>query len=66
MSVNIVRAWIDAEYRSRLTAEELASVPPNPAAPGELSAEELKKISAGDICYTPSTCRIQDPTKWKN
>ena len=28
---NIVRAWEDPEYRSGLTAEELATLPENPA-----------------------------------
>ena len=63
MSVNVVRAWIDPEYRNSLTAEQLASIPPNPVAPGELSEAELMKVSAGNVCYTPTTCRIQDSSK---
>jgi mersacidin/lichenicidin family type 2 lantibiotic len=63
MSVNIVRAWIDPEYRGSLTAEQLASVPANPVAPGELSEDELRKVSAGMVCYSPTTCRIQDSSK---
>jgi len=47
MSVNIVRAWIDPEYRNSLSASQLASVPPNPAASGELSEGELLGVSAG-------------------
>jgi len=63
MSVNIVRAWIDPEYRGSLSTEQLATVPPNPVAPGELSEEDLKKVSAGMVCYSPTTCRIQDGSK---
>jgi mersacidin/lichenicidin family type 2 lantibiotic len=63
MSVKVVRAWIDPEYRSSLSAEQLASLPPNPVAPGELSEEDLRKVSAGMVCYSPTTCRIQDSSK---
>ncbi len=63
MSVNIVRAWSDPEYRNSLTPEQLASMPPDPAAAGELSENELQKISAGMACYLWTTCRIQDPSK---
>jgi mersacidin/lichenicidin family type 2 lantibiotic len=31
MTVDIVRAWKDPEYRKTLTPEEWATVPPNPA-----------------------------------
>ena len=47
MSVNIVRAWSDPEYRAGLTAGQLASVPPNPVSASELSDEELSRISGG-------------------
>jgi mersacidin/lichenicidin family type 2 lantibiotic len=60
MSVSFVRAWIDPEYRRSLTREQLATIPPNPVAPGELSEEDLMKVSAGRVCYSPTTCRIQD------
>lgn len=63
MGVNVVLAWISPEYRKILTPEELASVPANPVPSGKLTNDELKKIAVGNICYTPSTCRIQDPTK---
>lgn len=63
MSVNIVRAWIDPEYRKGLTPEELASIPPNPIDPSELTEEEIQRVNAGMICYSPTTCRIQDPSK---
>ena len=58
MSVNIVRAWIDPEYRDGLTVGQLASVPANPAASGELSEEELLGISAG---ATSPLCGCRNP-----
>jgi hypothetical protein len=61
--VNVVLAWIWPEYRKMLTPEELASMPPLPVPPGELTNDEIKKLAIGNICYTPSTCRIQDATK---
>jgi mersacidin/lichenicidin family type 2 lantibiotic len=49
MSVNIVRAWNDPEYRNSLTVGQLASVPANPVSAGELSEEELLGIAGGGI-----------------
>jgi len=60
MAISFVRAWIDSDYRDSLTAEELAGIPPNPVAPGELSEDELRRVSAGKVCFSPTTCRIQD------
>ena len=54
MSVNIVRAWSDPEYRAGLTAGQLASVPANPVSVGELSDEELSRISGGGYPKPPS------------
>jgi len=62
--VNVVLAWIWPEYRKMLTPKELESVPKNPVPEGKLSDDEIKKIAIASICYTPSTCRIQDPTRW--
>jgi mersacidin/lichenicidin family type 2 lantibiotic len=55
MSVNIVRAWSDPEYRNSLTVGQLASVPANPVSAGELSDEELVRISGGGAPPMP-TC----------
>ena len=62
MSVNIVRAWIDPEYRAGLTAGQLASVPANPADSGELSEEELLGINAGAIS---PVCGCRNPVSTK-
>ena len=56
MSVNIVRAWSDSEYRAGLTAGQLASVPANPVSASELSDEELSRISGGGGPNLPITC----------
>jgi mersacidin/lichenicidin family type 2 lantibiotic len=58
MSVNVVRAGIDPEYRDSLTVGQFASVPQNPAASGELSEEELLKISAGQ---SMNVCGCRNP-----
>jgi mersacidin/lichenicidin family type 2 lantibiotic len=44
MKIDIVRAWKDSEYRNSLTAEEQASLPPNPA---EVSDTQLDQVSGG-------------------
>jgi mersacidin/lichenicidin family type 2 lantibiotic len=49
MTVDIVRAWKDPEYRKSLTSEELASLPANPAGDPELTATDLENISGGMI-----------------
>jgi mersacidin/lichenicidin family type 2 lantibiotic len=65
--VNVIKAWTDQEYRQTLTAEEIASLPENPA--GELSDMEQLSITGGyggaktaehkTICSeTPEDCRI--------
>lgn len=45
--VDIVRAWKDAGYRRSLSAEQLQSLPGNPAGPSQLSDDEL--LVAGGI-----------------
>ncbi len=47
MTVDIARAMKDPEYRKSLTPEELASLPPNPAADPGLTATKLEGVSAG-------------------
>ena len=44
---DIIRAWNDEEYRSKLSDEEKAKLPPNPAGEVELSDEELSQIQGG-------------------
>lgn len=44
MKIDIVRAWKDAEYRNSLTAEQRASLPPNPA---ELTEAEAAQVTGG-------------------
>ena len=49
MSIDIARAWKDAEYRKTLTREELASLPPNPAGSTEITKEQLDEVAGGGI-----------------
>jgi mersacidin/lichenicidin family type 2 lantibiotic len=62
-SVDIIRAWKDAEYRQSLTAEQRAALPDNPAGLAELSEEELAQVAGANNntywspCYpSTSTC----------
>ena len=47
MTVDIVRAWKDREYRMSLTPEERANLPKNPAENPELTEDQLREISGG-------------------
>jgi len=48
MSVHkIVRAWVDPEYRSSLSAAELAALPGNPAGGIELTDAEMGQVLGG-------------------
>jgi len=47
MKIDVVRAWKDPEYRKSLTAEQLASLPENPAGTGALTDQEAEQIAAG-------------------
>ena len=56
---DIIRAWNDEEYRSKLSDEEKAKLPPNPAGEVELTDEELSQIQGGmDPCSTTITAII--------
>jgi mersacidin/lichenicidin family type 2 lantibiotic len=60
-SINIVRAWKDAEYRESLSREQLALLPENPAGMIELNIDELELVSGGlravsCNCCCPCTC----------
>jgi mersacidin/lichenicidin family type 2 lantibiotic len=50
-SDTIVRAWEDDEYRSKLSPEEQAQLPSNPAGLTELNDDELRQIQGG---FNPS------------
>lgn len=52
---DIVRAWKDPFYRSRLTAEERAQLPDHPSALVELDDEQLHSIS-GAFITTARNC----------
>ena len=40
-TMNLIRAWKDAEFRATLSAEELAALPQHPAGLVELPEEEF-------------------------
>lgn len=53
--VDIIRAWNDEEYRSSLSDEQRAKLPPNPAGEVELTDEELAQIQGGMNPVPPIT-----------
>ncbi len=58
MSVDIIRAWKDEEYRQSLSTEQLQQLPANPAGLIELSDEDMSSVSGGcttcgDPLHTP-------------
>jgi len=44
-TVNVLKAWKNEEYRKSLTAEQIATLPANPA--GELSDTEQMNVTGG-------------------
>jgi len=54
-TVNIIRAWKDAEYRNSLSAAEMAALPQHPAGLVELPEEEMAAV-AGGKSYFAGTC----------
>lgn len=56
-NIDVVRAWKDKDYRSSLSPEELAALPPNPAGPIEISDEDLGNVAGGTVYPCPTmTC----------
>ena len=47
MSINIIRAWKDEEYRKRLTDAERATLPEKPARMIELTDADLNAVIGG-------------------
>lgn len=45
MSVNIIKAWKDADYRNSLSSAELALIPTNPSGLIELNDEDLMGVT---------------------
>jgi mersacidin/lichenicidin family type 2 lantibiotic len=56
--IDVIRAWNDPDYRSTLSAAELASIPPHPAGLIELSDDELARAAglATAAQTTAQTC----------
>ena len=47
MSVDIIRAWKDEEYRQSLSTEQLQQLPENPAGLIKLSDEDMSSVAGG-------------------
>ena len=54
-TVDMIRAWKDAEYRESLSEAERAALPANPAGMVELAEEELA-VAGGGLSYFTGTC----------
>jgi mersacidin/lichenicidin family type 2 lantibiotic len=54
MSLNdIIRAWKDADYRSSLSAAELAQLPQHPA--GQIDLDDIEELDAYEPGTRPTT-----------
>jgi mersacidin/lichenicidin family type 2 lantibiotic len=51
-NVDVARAWRDEEYRNSLTAEELASLPENPAGMATVDDSALRSVAGGVTRFT--------------
>jgi len=65
MAIDIVRAWKDPEYRKTLTADELASLPANPAGTSELTKEQLGDVAGGTSGTVAIGCQIPNNCHYK-
>jgi len=57
-TINLIRAWKDAEYRATLSAEELAALPQHPAGLVELPEEEMAAVAGGRSYFTGTCGRV--------
>jgi mersacidin/lichenicidin family type 2 lantibiotic len=53
---DVIRAWKDPVYRAGLTAAQRAQIPTHPAGLVDLSDDELKMATGGQIITTFRTC----------
>jgi mersacidin/lichenicidin family type 2 lantibiotic len=55
MSVNVIRAWKDEEYRLSLSEAEQELLPANPAGLMELTGNDMDQV-AGGVAPTFTVC----------
>ena len=55
-TVDLIRAWKDAEYRNSLTDAERAALPAHPAGLVEVPEEEMATVAGGGRSYFTGTC----------
>jgi mersacidin/lichenicidin family type 2 lantibiotic len=60
-NIDIVRAWKDAEYRQRLSADEQAQLPQHPAGSIELADEDLPQVAGGASALCLTYVSVCDP-----
>ncbi len=57
-TVNLIRAWKDADYRNSLSAAALAALPQHPAGLVELPEEEMAVVAGGRSYFTGTCGRV--------
>jgi mersacidin/lichenicidin family type 2 lantibiotic len=57
-SIDIIRAWKDAEYRSTLSDAERATLPQHPAGLVEVPEEDLAAVAGGKSYFTGTCGRV--------
>ena len=55
-TINLIRAWKDADYRASLTEAELAALPEHPAGLVELPDEEMAAVGGAGCSFWTGTC----------
>ena len=53
--VDVVRAWKDAKYRRSLTADQIESLPANPAGLIQVSDRNVRDVHGFNAASTPIT-----------
>lgn len=57
-TVDMIRAWKDAEYRESLSEAERAALPANPAGMVDVAEEDLAAASGGRSYFTGTCGRV--------
>lgn len=61
---DVIRAWMDPEFRSTLSAEQLAALPSHPAGLIELSDDELARAAGLESLDTVAITVHSPCTDW--
>jgi mersacidin/lichenicidin family type 2 lantibiotic len=59
VTIDMIRAWKDHDYREALSERERALLPDNPAGAIELTEHELSSVDGGHVPISPTWFSIQ-------